>query len=88
MDRNIVKAKISWPDPDKSKIEISDEARDLIKSLLQPDPSKRLGQKGIFQVLKHKWFEDIDMDELLNKEIESPINPVIDHIDEDDKDIS
>ena len=47
----IVKAKYSL------KNEISEQARDLLKKILEPDPRKRL---TIAQILKHPWFDEID----------------------------
>jgi len=46
----ILKAKYSLKD---DKVEISDDAKDLIKSLLEPDHTKRL---TIRQVMNHKWL--------------------------------
>jgi serine/threonine protein kinase len=46
----IMKAKYSLKD---DKVEISDEAKNLIKLLLEPEPSKRI---GIDQIQKHKWL--------------------------------
>jgi serine/threonine protein kinase len=49
----IVKAKFSL------KPEISEQARDLIKKILEPDPRKRL---TIPQIIKHPWFDDLKED--------------------------
>jgi 5'-AMP-activated protein kinase catalytic alpha subunit len=49
----IVKAKFSL------KAEISEQARDLIKKILEPDPRKRL---TIPQIFKHPWFDDLKED--------------------------
>jgi len=46
----IIKAKYSLKD---DKIEISDSAKSLIRTLLEPEPSRRL---SIGQVLEHPWL--------------------------------
>lgn len=48
----ILKAKYSLKD---DKVEISDDAKNLIRALLEPDPSKRL---NIEQVKKHPWLQE------------------------------
>lgn len=50
----ILKAKYSLKD---EKVEISDDAKNLIKLLLEPDPKKRI---NITQVKKNKWLETPD----------------------------
>lgn len=47
-----MKAKYSLKD---DKVEISDDAKNLIKALLEPDTSKRL---NIEQVKKHPWLQE------------------------------
>jgi hypothetical protein len=62
----IQQAPLKWPDPVRHKIFVSDEAKDLITSLLQKDRKKRLGQKGdMEEILSHKFFEGIDREALL-----------------------
>ena len=55
----------------------SKEAKDLIIKLLDLDPKTRLGAgKNGFENLKnHKYFEDIDWDDLENKKITPPFIP-------------
>lgn len=48
----IMKAKYSLKD---DKVELSDEAKSLIRALLEPEPSKRL---NINQVSKHPWLQE------------------------------
>jgi len=57
----------------------SEEAKDLITKLLDLDPKTRLGAgKNGFENLKnHKYFEDIDWDDLENKKITPPFVPNI-----------
>lgn len=46
----------------------------LIKGLLRRDPSKRYGSK---KVLKSKFFERLQMDEILEKSLEPPFFPTV-----------
>ena len=39
------------------KDEISEDAKDLIRGLLKRKPKERL---GVEEILKHKWFNDVD----------------------------
>ncbi|CAG9536155.1 unnamed protein product [Cercopithifilaria johnstoni] len=51
--------------------------KDLIKKLLQLDPSKRLGnlEGGAKDIKIHKWFNDIIWDDVINMKITPPIIP-------------
>lgn len=72
----IEKYPVRFPDPIKHGIPMSDEAKDIILQLLEKDPKKRLGySKGIEEIIKHEWFQDIDIDKLLNKELKAPFIP-------------
>ena len=59
----------------------SEEGKDLIIKLLNIDPKKRLGSgKNGFKDLKnHKYFENINWDDLENKKIKPPFVPNIDN---------
>lgn len=68
----------------KTHISISDSAKDLItkvsflKQLLNRDPNKRLGKNGGFdEIGKHKFFEGLNIDDLLNKKITADFIPQI-----------
>jgi len=52
-------------------------ARDLIRRLLTSDRTKRLGnlQGGAGDVKDHRWFEGVDWDSVLRKDIGAPIIP-------------
>lgn len=54
-------------------------AKDLIKKLLQPDRSKRVGnlKNGADDVKKHKWFKGLDWDALIRKHTAAPIVPEV-----------
>ncbi|KAK6112191.1 Protein kinase domain family protein [Brugia pahangi] len=51
--------------------------KDLIKRLLQLDPTKRLGnlKGGVDDIKIHKWFDDIIWDDVINMKITPPIIP-------------
>lgn len=55
------------------------QARDIIKKLLTPNPSQRLGclKGGTQDVKRHKWFAPIDWDALLRKDVPPPIKPAL-----------
>ncbi|KXJ25800.1 ribosomal protein S6 kinase alpha-5 [Exaiptasia diaphana] len=57
--------------------DISIEAIDLIKKLLQKDPKARLGAKGAHEIKKHVFFKKIDWDDLAAKKIPAPFKPRI-----------
>jgi protein kinase A len=52
-------------------------ARDIISCLCTVDTSKRLGniQGGAATVKSHKWFSDINWDEVYYRKIQGPIVP-------------
>ena len=53
----IKKREISFPDPERYKIYMTDACKDFIRQLLMKDPAKRLGSKGgLDEVLSHPWF--------------------------------
>lgn len=56
---------------------ISDNAKSLLEGLLTRDPEERLGAKGGTEVKHHPWFNDIDWDKLLKKEIDPPFKPKV-----------
>lgn len=57
----------------------SDKAFDLINKLLEPDPTKRLGygSEDANMIKKHPFFEDINWEDLLNKNVNAPFIPKI-----------
>ncbi|CAG9320119.1 unnamed protein product [Blepharisma stoltei] len=67
---NIQKGKLKLPSS------LSLEAKDLIIELLQRDPSKRLGAKRDAEEIKaHKFFQGIDWDKVMRKELKPPVPP-------------
>ena len=59
------------------RIQLSDEAKDVIKKLLERDVNKRLGNKGINEIKEHPFFKDIDFDLIVQKKIPAPFIPNI-----------
>ncbi|KAI8810907.1 hypothetical protein BJ742DRAFT_163043 [Cladochytrium replicatum] len=55
--RNILKHEIEWPEDGS----ISEDAKDLVCKLLDPDPRKRLRADG---VKAHQFFKDVDWDRI------------------------
>jgi serum/glucocorticoid-regulated kinase 2 len=56
---------------------LNEELKDLINKLLKFKPEQRLGAKGFDEIKSHSFFKDIDWLKLLNKQMESPILPLI-----------
>ena len=84
----IQQAPLRWPDPVKHKINVSEEAKDLITMLLLKDRKKRLGQKAdAEEVLSHKFFAGLDMKKLMNREIPAEFMPDQDFVRNFDSDI-
>ena len=66
---------VNFPDPVRHKITVSADAQDLIVKLLDKNRKTRLGANGMEEILSHKWFEDIDRDKLLAKQLDPPYVP-------------
>ena len=72
----IQQAPLRWPDPVKHKINVSDDAKDLITKLLLKDRKERLGQKGdADEVLGHKFFQGMDLKKLLDRKLPADFIP-------------
>nr|CCA21231.1 protein kinase putative [Albugo laibachii Nc14] len=54
---------------------VSRHAESIIRQLLNRNPKERLGANGCSDVKTHPFFEDIDWDKLLRKEIQPPFRP-------------
>ena len=54
------------------------DAAEIIRNFLKADLSKRLGnlQGGSDDVKHHKWFTNVDWEDVLNLRIQAPIVPV------------
>jgi len=84
-NKNSMFQKILTEDPKYPKF-ISNEAQHLMASLLQKDPTKRLGYgKEDGELVKaHPFFKGVDWDKLLRKDIKAPFKPKV----KDDSDLS
>lgn len=72
----IEKFPVRFPDPEKHKINMSEDVKDLITKLLSKDPQERLGTVGgVDEIKQHQWFADIDFDALLKRELDAPYKP-------------
>ncbi|KAL8286266.1 hypothetical protein RQP46_004754 [Phenoliferia psychrophenolica] len=56
------------------------EAKDLLKSLLTSDITKRFGNlaNGSRDIFEHSWFQEVDWERLYRKEIPAPYVPKVD----------
>ena len=58
--------------------EIGSEARSILTSLLDRDPTRRLGVNGAEEIRKHPFFvKHIDFKKLLQKKIQPPFKPSV-----------
>ena len=70
----ITKAELKFP----KKIEVSEDAKDLIKKLLIKNQDLRLGSEGGFETIKkHSFFKGFDFKALEEKKLEAPFIPVL-----------
>ena len=70
----ITNAELRFP----KRIQVSDNAKDLIKKLLIKQQDKRLGvNKGFEEIKAHPFFQGFDFDALLAKKLEAPFIPVL-----------
>ena len=57
------------------RINLSEDAKDVIRKLLEKNPKKRLGsQSGIEEIKKHPFFKGVDWDNIRNKKEVTPDN--------------
>ena len=75
MYQKIVSQPLRFPDPSSDSIILSEPVKDILKRLLDRDPTRRLGVKGTDEVKKHPFFATIDWDKLLRKQIPAPFRP-------------
>ena len=66
--KNIENLKITWPDCGTEENQVSPPAMDLMKKLLQPDPSKRLGSKSVEEIKSHSFFKEINWETIRKQE--------------------
>ena len=51
----------------------SDEGKDIVSKLICVNPEKRLGSKGIEEIMNHPWFKEINWDDLYEKKIKGDL---------------
>ncbi|TYZ61032.1 hypothetical protein PybrP1_012121 [[Pythium] brassicae (nom. inval.)] len=78
MFKNIMQAEVIYP------AHISPVARSLISKLLNRDPARRLGggPNGGRDIMAHPFYESIDWDKMLRKEIVPPFLPDVTSVDD------
>ena len=59
----------------EKKYKVSEDAKDLISKLLEKDPGIRLGRKGLKEIKKHPFFNNIKFDSIRKKKIKAPFKP-------------
>lgn len=62
---NVINGEILWPDDEDEVVHIPEDAKSLITSLLTHDPLKRLGALGAFEIKQHRFFNNLDWNNLL-----------------------
>lgn len=64
-------------EPEPLGKEFSEDVKDLVSKLLIKDPEKRLGNTGSKDVIRHKWFEDVDLPAAREKRVKAPLIPTL-----------
>ncbi len=73
MTKRILESELNYPS------HLNSEVIDLMKGLLERNPSKRLGSgKGIEEIKEQEWCKDIDWIAILSKKITPPWKPRLD----------
>ena len=72
----IQRAKVIFPDKAKYNLDYSAEFVDIVEKLLEKGHKNRLGSvDDVYEVLKHPWFNDLDISKLEAQKIEPPLKP-------------
>lgn len=59
---------------------LSQQAKNLISSLLCKDPSRRLGSsRGIEEIRTHPWFKSVNWKKIQSKKVHPPFRPSLNH---------
>jgi len=71
----ILSGKIDWPR------QVEPVVKDLIKKLLVQDRTKRMGatKGGAEDVKRHRWFKNIDWEDVAGRKLKPPIVPSVGH---------
>lgn len=75
MNYNIINLEFNFSDINKESSVISENFIDLISGLLKKNPDERLGTKSEDNIKNHLFFEGINFDELLKKNVKVPYIP-------------
>ncbi|XP_066959087.1 cAMP-dependent protein kinase catalytic subunit PRKX-like [Macrobrachium rosenbergii] len=69
----ILGGRVEWPR------HLDPAAKDLVKKLLTPDRTKRLGnmKNGAEDVKKHRFFKNVDWDEVYQRKMKAPLVPKV-----------
>lgn len=54
---------------------LSPDSLDLVRKLLNPNPSTRLGSRGADSIKEHHWFQSISWEKLEKRESRPPYKP-------------
>lgn len=65
----ILSGKFTFP----SEVNVSEDAKSLIRRLLDVNPSTRLGANGVQEIKSHPFFASLDWDRMHKKQISPPI---------------
>ncbi|KAL2272260.1 hypothetical protein FJTKL_07168 [Diaporthe vaccinii] len=71
--KQILKKPITFP----RDLDISNQAKDLIQSLCNKDPSRRLGSHGSYMVKDHPFFRGVNWSDVYNRRFKGPIQPPV-----------
>lgn len=74
--QSLVSNRILKNDP-KIPGRLSPEVRDLVRRLMEKNPQKRLGARGVQEIKNHKFFKGLNWDDLAKKKIAAPFKPQI-----------
>ncbi|ORX45049.1 kinase-like protein [Piromyces finnis] len=61
--KNILDQKIQWPEEDEEDQEVSENAKDLIKHLLDPNPKLRFKEP---EIREHEFYKELDWNNIRN----------------------
>lgn len=67
-------------EPEYPREYFDEAARDLVRALLHKDPDKRLGARGPEDVMRHKWFDELNWDDVAGDRYPAPLVPAHDEI--------
>jgi len=54
---------------DNTKIDVSENCKNIIYALLKKDSAKRIGAVNEKDIKNHPWFADLDWDKLIKKRV-------------------